>query len=86
MHAGSVRSPGSISPEMPDFFPDRAGGDPTPLEEPEGGVLLAGGFGVMAHGSALTSSNVEVACRIDPDNLLSLSFLPSYQSYHSVVC
>lgn len=48
--------------------------------------MLAGGFGVMAHGSALTSSNVEVACRIDPDNLLSLSFLPSYQSYHSVVC
>ena len=34
--------------------------------------VLAGGFGVMAHGSALMTQDVDVACRMDPDNLLRL--------------
>ncbi|MEI6280314.1 MAG: hypothetical protein WCQ16_13185 [Verrucomicrobiae bacterium] len=39
-----------------------------------GGVefVLAGGFGVMAHGSALMTRDVDVACRMEPDNLLRL--------------
>jgi hypothetical protein len=34
--------------------------------------VIAGGFGVMAHGSALTTRELAVACRMDPDNLLRL--------------
>lgn len=34
--------------------------------------VLAGGFGVMAHGGALTTSNMEFACRMEPANLLRL--------------
>lgn len=34
--------------------------------------VLAGGFGVMAHGSSLMTRDVDVACRMDPDNLLRL--------------
>lgn len=39
-----------------------------------GGVefVLAGGFGVMAHGSALMTRDVDVACRMETDNLLRL--------------
>ena len=39
-----------------------------------GGVefVLAGGFGVMAHGSALMTRDVDVACRMESDNLLRL--------------
>ncbi len=34
--------------------------------------VLAGGYGVMAHGSALLTQDLDVACRMDPDNLLRL--------------
>jgi hypothetical protein len=34
--------------------------------------VLAGGFGVMAHGSSLMTRDVDVACRMEPDNLLRL--------------
>lgn len=39
-----------------------------------GGVefVLAGGFGVITHGSALMTRDVDVACRMKPDNLLRL--------------
>ena len=34
--------------------------------------VLAGGFGVVAHGSSLVTRDVDVACRMEPDNLLRL--------------
>ena len=39
-----------------------------------GGVefVLAGGFGVITHGSALLTRDVDVACRMEPDNLIRL--------------
>jgi len=39
-----------------------------------GGVdfILAGGFGAMAHGSSLVTRDVDVVCRMDPENLLRL--------------
>lgn len=38
----------------------------------EGGVdfVLAGGFGVIAQGSSLVTRDVDVACRMDADNLV----------------
>lgn len=39
-----------------------------------GGVdfVLAGGFGVVAQGASLVTRDVDVACRMEPDNLLRL--------------
>ncbi|MCK9590134.1 MAG: nucleotidyltransferase [Terrimicrobiaceae bacterium] len=39
-----------------------------------GGVdfVLAGGFGAMAHGSSLVTRDVDIVCRMEPDNLLRL--------------
>ncbi len=39
-----------------------------------GGVefVLVGGFGVITHGSALMTRDVDVACRMEPDNLQRL--------------
>jgi hypothetical protein len=39
-----------------------------------GGVdfVLAGGFGVVAQGSSLVTRDVDVACRMEPDNLVKV--------------
>lgn len=34
--------------------------------------VIAGGLGTLMHGSALMTRDVDVACRMDPDNLLRL--------------
>ncbi len=34
--------------------------------------VLVGGFGVIAHGSSLVTRDVDVACRMAPDNLVRL--------------
>ena len=34
--------------------------------------VIAGGLGTLIHGSALMTRDVDVACRMDPDNLLRL--------------
>ncbi len=34
--------------------------------------VLAGGFGVVAHGSGMVTRDVDVACRMEPDNLLRI--------------
>ena len=34
--------------------------------------VIAGGLGTLIHGSAKMTSDVDVACRMDPDNLLRL--------------
>jgi len=35
-------------------------------------IVLAGGFGMIAHGSSLVTRDVDVAFRMEPDNLLRL--------------
>lgn len=39
------------------------------LREHEVDFVLAGGFGVVAQGSSLVTRDVDVACRMDADNL-----------------
>jgi hypothetical protein len=44
----------------------------TRLAEFEVDFVVAGGLGTLIHGSALMTRDVDVACRMDPDNLLRL--------------
>lgn len=50
----------------------------------EGGVdfVLAGGFGVVAQGGSLVTRDVDVACRMEPDNLVKIFQI--FESLHPV--
>ena len=50
----------------------------------QGGVdfVLAGGFGAVALGGSIVTRDVDVACRMDPDNLLKI--FTEFQDLHPV--